>query len=185
MRRLVLNQGDLPIELNTASNQRVVLNRGVAARPPAVGAFEPEAVETTRESDNWEASEILPGIEIRVRPGLKVGIQPVGTSEVPIFLLTPGQAVGVQPTASGLVQPVFSGLVPVLALLAKPVAKAIGKALSKKGRRKHGNVNDDDDDADQLRPGDVTEINGTRYTCAGFDQTGAILIDSDGHRARV
>ncbi len=194
--RIVLNGFGAATAVRASSNVRVHPDRlvlgtggtGGAGRPQKAvaraSARVPAPAPAPESSDDWQTHEVMPGVELRVRPGLRIGVQPVGTSEIPVFLVTPGQAVGVQPTGvAGMVETVYTGLLPLLALIAKPVAKAVGKALMKK--RTNNQPQTSGHDPDQLQPGDITEINGIQYQCAGFDQAGAVLIDSDGKRAVV
>jgi len=170
------------------------------ARPDAATPIAPGAGAAPSEGEEYE---LIPGVTVRVKPGVKVGIQSVGTPDTPIFLVTPGTAVGVKgQDASGAVELAYSGIIPLLALVAKPVGKAIKKALAKQAGTSTSTATSapaepakpglfdlltphDDEEEDEPKPGETVHINGTAYTYQGIDQLGAILVDTDGRRTYV
>lgn len=115
----------------------------------------------------YQTAELAPGIRLQVAEGVTCEYANIGTEDMPVWLVTPGERVGVlrEDVETGAVVHAYdaTGILPLLLLaVAKPVAKAVEKHLKKEGKR--------------------AAKAGGLFSPPTNDVSGALLIDTDGKR---
>jgi hypothetical protein len=134
----------------------------------------------------WVDQELAPAVKLRVRRGKKVEVTNTGTADAPVWQVRPvvagAQAGGMVPV-NGMV-PVSGGMVPVqvglagTALAVKAGVKAGARVVGEEARIAAAPFKS------TLAAGQKVQV-GQVLTCVGYDQMGAILVDSDGWRVKV
>lgn len=114
-----------------------------------------------------QTADLAPGIRLQVAEGIACEYANIGTDDMPVWLVTPGERVGVlrEDVETGSVIHAYdaTGILPLLILaVAKPVAKAVEKHLRKEGKQ--------------------AAKAGGLFSPPTNDVSGALLIDTDGKR---
>jgi hypothetical protein len=144
-------------------------------------------------------TELVDGVSLRAKGDAQVMYANVGSAEAPLFLVTPGvrREDGTYDEA---------GALPLLTLAA---AKLVGKQVKKANQRKRERIAQEEQERLRLQPrtqrgfidsikalfgfgpsvsgfdGDGGADQGDELQLAGYDELGAILVDTDGRRVLV
>ena len=133
-----------------------------------------------RREERYVTQELVPGIRLQCDPDIEVGFVNVGTESAPVFVVTPGQRCGVlrENIETGQIVHDYAGFLPLLLLAAKPIAAAVTTHIAK-------HAAGETDVFDVAFANAKVVAGGKKLKVAGYDETGAVLLDSDGKRTFV